>query len=116
MPINTISDMIRTLDNVSTAAVAGVIVAKKTNELDLDVFNGNKNTEEVPTDVVKGETSDSFVSEDPACSVTPQKKVVEDAIISEDQACSFTPKKKVVEESIISEDQACSFTPRKKEL
>ena len=116
MPINTISDMIRTLDNVSTAAVAGVIVAKKTNELDLDVFNDIAKPEEKAEYVVEGVTSDSIVSEDQACSFTPKKKVIEESIISEDQACSFTPKKKVIEEeSIISEDQACSFTPRKKD-
>ncbi len=95
MPINTISDMIRTLDNVSTAATASIIVARKTNELNDEVFDGES----------------SFVEE---------KVVIEnvdnnaESFVNEDQSCSFKPKKKEVE-SFINEDQSCSFKPRKKE-
>ena len=39
IPINSISDMIRTLDNVSTATVASVIVARKTDNLNDKIFN-----------------------------------------------------------------------------
>ena len=42
IPINTISDMVRTLDNVSTATVASAIVARKTNNIDDDIFNDKK--------------------------------------------------------------------------
>ena len=38
IPINTVSDMIRTLTNVSSAAVASTIVARKTGQLDDKVF------------------------------------------------------------------------------
>ncbi|MBQ3667871.1 MAG: dicarboxylate/amino acid:cation symporter [Clostridia bacterium] len=41
-PINTISDMIRTTDNVSTAAIAATVVARENKLLDDDVFNGKK--------------------------------------------------------------------------
>lgn len=114
MPINTISDMIRTLDNVSTAATASIIVARKTNELDDEVFEENKsfNEEKVVIENIDNNT-ESFISEDQSCSFKPKKKEVE-SFISEDQSCSFKPKKKV-EESIILEDQSCSFSPKKKE-
>lgn len=39
IPINTISDMARTLNNATTAAVAAVIVARKEGQLDDAVFN-----------------------------------------------------------------------------
>lgn len=39
MPINTISDMIRTLNNVTTANVSAAIVARQTGSLDDAVFN-----------------------------------------------------------------------------
>lgn len=38
IPINTISDMVRTLTNVSSAAIASAIVARKTGSLDDEVF------------------------------------------------------------------------------
>lgn len=38
IPINTISDMVRTLTNVSSAAIASAIVARKTGDLDDKVF------------------------------------------------------------------------------
>ena len=38
VPINTISDMMRTLTNVSSAAIAAAIVARRTGELDDAVF------------------------------------------------------------------------------
>jgi hypothetical protein len=38
MPINTISDMIRTMDNVSAAAVSATVVARRTNLLNDEVF------------------------------------------------------------------------------
>ena len=47
-PINTISDMIRTTNNVSSAAIATVAVARENNLIDDSVFNGTKEkTEEV---------------------------------------------------------------------
>lgn len=42
MPINTISDMIRTLNNVTTADVAATIVARQTGLLDDAVFNAEE--------------------------------------------------------------------------
>lgn len=42
MPINTISDMIRTLNNVTTADVAATIVARQTGALDDSVFNAEE--------------------------------------------------------------------------
>ena len=105
MPINTISDMIRTLDNVSTAATASVIVGANVKEV-------AEEKEVVQEKIVEQNESESFVPEENACSFTPRKKF-EEALISEDQVCSFTPKKKQ-EESIIPEENACSFTPRKK--
>lgn len=39
IPINSISDMIRTLDNVSTATVASAIVARRTNNINDNIFN-----------------------------------------------------------------------------
>ena len=92
MPINTISDMIRTLDNVSTAATAGIIVGSK-----VKIKAKEESKEEIKDD--------------------KPDYVVDDSLISEDQACHFTPKKKAVEitdDSLINEDQACHFTPRKK--
>ena len=89
MPINTISDMIRTLDNVSTAASASIIVARRTNELNEKVFDDTE--EKTNNDII-----------------------IDDSVILEDQACSFKPKKK--EESFISEDQVCSFKPKRKEI
>ena len=41
LPINTVSDMIRTLSNVSSAAIATAIVARKTDSLDDSVFNAD---------------------------------------------------------------------------
>ena len=95
MPINTISDMIRTLDNVSTAATASVIVARRTNELDDNKF-------EIIKDIKEEKTENVVV-------------ISEESFVSEDQSCSFKPKKKI-EESFVSEDQSCSFKPRKKEV
>lgn len=46
MPINTISDMIRTMDNVTTANVAATIVARQTGLLDDGVFDGTSNGNE----------------------------------------------------------------------
>ena len=45
MPINTISDMIRTLNNVTTANVTAAIVARQTGFLDDDVFNATEKKE-----------------------------------------------------------------------
>ena len=121
MPINTISDMIRTVDNVSTAATASIIVAKETNELNYDIFNGKEEFKESVEENALSNSNDSnesIVSDDQACSFTPRKKeATDDSLVSEDQACSFTPRKKEVtdDDSLVSEDQACSFTPRKKE-
>lgn len=84
MPINTISDMVRTLDNVSTAATASVIVG----------VNVKENVEQEDEKVAS-------------------LQVVEESIVPEENACSFKPRKKI-EESIIPEEEACSFTPRKK--
>ena len=42
MPINTISDMVRTLDNVSTASVSATVVARQSGLINDQVFNGNK--------------------------------------------------------------------------
>lgn len=42
VPINTISDMMRTLTNVSSAAIAAAIVARRTGELDDAVFAGKR--------------------------------------------------------------------------
>ena len=39
MPINTISDMVRTLDNVSTASVSATLVASQSGALDRETFN-----------------------------------------------------------------------------
>ena len=39
MPINTISDMVRTFNNVTSAAVATAVVARKTGNLDDSIFN-----------------------------------------------------------------------------
>lgn len=49
-PINTISDMIRTTNNVSAAAIATVAVARENNLINDEVFNssGNKSGEVVP--------------------------------------------------------------------
>ncbi len=41
MPINTISDMVRTLDNVSTASVSATVVARQSGLINDQVFNGN---------------------------------------------------------------------------
>lgn len=45
MPINTISDMIRTMNNVTTADVAATIVARQTGALNDDVFNAEEKRE-----------------------------------------------------------------------
>ena len=87
MPINTISDMIRTLDNVSTAAVSSVLVAKNVNELDIEKFNdeSNKDNESVKEDYINNlELTDTTII----------KKSDSDELISEDQVCHFTPRKK----------------------
>ena len=50
IPINTISDMIRTLDNVSSASIAAAVVARKTELLDDTVFaaeNGGTGKERI---------------------------------------------------------------------
>ena len=114
MPINTISDMIRTLDNVSTAATASVIVARKTNEIDDDIFNDIKKIDDgaIEEKIEASHSSESIINEDQACSFKPKKKE-ENELINEDQACSYSPKKKE-ENELINEDQACSFKPRKK--
>lgn len=44
-PINTISDMIRTLNNVSTAGIAATAVARENDLIDDSVFKGNKEAE-----------------------------------------------------------------------
>ena len=46
-PINTISDMIRTTDNVSSAAIATAVVARENRLIDDGVFNSTGNREEV---------------------------------------------------------------------
>lgn len=123
MPINTISDMIRTFDNVSTAASASIIVARRTNELNDNVFNGLENpTLENDINVVDEAPDykeESLVSEDQACALPRKKKVVEEeSLINEDQVCALPRKKKVVEVeevSLINEDQACSIKRKKKE-
>lgn len=40
-PINTLSDMIRTLDNVSSAAIAATAVAREAGLIDEDIFNAD---------------------------------------------------------------------------
>ena len=55
MPINTISDMVRTLDNVSTAAVSATIVARQSEHLDDKIFNDVKENKEIGGEV-KNET------------------------------------------------------------
>jgi Na+/H+-dicarboxylate symporter len=45
MPINTISDMVRTLNNVTTASVASTIVARRTNLLNDEIFAQDNKTE-----------------------------------------------------------------------
>lgn len=116
MPINTISDMIRTVDNVSTAATASIIVAKQTNELNYDIFDGKEELIESSDNLNEFDLNDSLINEDQSCSFTPKKKEASDeSLINEDQSCSFTPKKKeALDDSLINEDQVCSFTPRKK--
>lgn len=56
IPINSISDMIRTLDNVSTATVASVIVARQTDNLNDKIFND----EEEYSDETDYKTTDSL--------------------------------------------------------
>ena len=46
MPINTISDMVRTLDNVTTASVSATVVASQSNLLDRQIFEEKKNDKE----------------------------------------------------------------------
>lgn len=52
MPINTISDMVRTLNNVTAANVSAAIVARRTGLLDDTIFNSgiqkNKKTKKTP--------------------------------------------------------------------
>lgn len=45
IPINTVSDMARTLNNVTAAAVSATIVARKEGQLDDDIFNAEEGTE-----------------------------------------------------------------------
>lgn len=47
MPINNISDMVRTLQNVTAANVSAAIVARKTDLLDDEIFNSEKKEEHV---------------------------------------------------------------------
>lgn len=47
MPINNISDMVRTLQNVMTANVAATVVARKTDLLEDEIFNAEKKEETV---------------------------------------------------------------------
>ena len=88
MPINTISDMIRTLDNVSTAASASIIVARSTNELAESPVN-----EELAENSINTTEEESFINEDQSCSIRPKKKVEEESFINEDQSCSIRPKR-----------------------
>ncbi|MBP5242846.1 MAG: dicarboxylate/amino acid:cation symporter, partial [Clostridia bacterium] len=53
IPINTISDMVRTLDNVASAATATAVVARKTNNLNDEIFN--KQTEVIKSGAVAEE-------------------------------------------------------------
>lgn len=46
MPINTISDMVRTLDNVTTAAVSSTVVARKSGLLNDDIFGADTVSED----------------------------------------------------------------------
>ena len=46
MPINTISDMVRTLDNVTTASVSATIVASQSGLLDRQIFEEKKKDQE----------------------------------------------------------------------
>ena len=46
IPINSISDMIRTLDNVSTATVVTAIVARQTNNINDEIFNDREEYKE----------------------------------------------------------------------
>ena len=82
MPINTISDMIRTLDNVSTAGSASIIVARRVDEFDDEIFNGTK-------EYVKEETKEKDNSFD---SILKDSNVEE--FVNTEDACSFNPKKK----------------------
>ena len=88
MPINTISDMVRTLDNVSTAATASVIVGA--TSLEQDVVNEEAKEEQK----IEIESVESIVPEENACSFAP-KKHAEESLVPEENACSFTPRKKV---------------------
>ena len=56
IPINSISDMIRTLDNVSTATVVSAIVARQTDNLNDKIFND----EEEYSDETDYKTTDSL--------------------------------------------------------
>ncbi|MCD8040836.1 MAG: dicarboxylate/amino acid:cation symporter [Clostridia bacterium] len=58
VPINTISDMVRTLDNVSTAAVATTVVAKQEGLLDYDIFNSDEGADERAYDLNAVQTED----------------------------------------------------------
>ena len=118
MPINTISDMIRTVDNVSTAATAGIIVGNSV-VLDEKVEEKEVIVNDKPFDIdlskldSLNKKDDDLINEDQVCGIS-KKKTISESLINEDQACSISLKKKKNEDSIISEDQACSFSPRKK--
>ena len=116
MPINTISDMIRTVDNVSTAATAGIIVG---NNVVLDekeaVVEVNKPFDIDLSKLDKlNKKDDELINEDQVCAISKKKESISDSLINEDQVCSVSIKKKKNEESLINEDQVCSFSPRKK--
>lgn len=118
MPINTISDMIRTVDNVSTAATAGIIVGNSV-VLDEKVEEKEVIVNDKPFDIdlskldSLNKKDDDLINEDQVCGIS-KKKSISESLINEDQACSISLKKKKSEDSIISEDQVCSFSPRKK--
>ena len=50
MPINTVSDMARTLNNVTTAATATAIVARRENRLNDEIFENENNLTGEKTD------------------------------------------------------------------
>lgn len=117
MPINTISDMIRTVDNVSTAATAGIIVGSSIAVDEKEVVNDKPFDINLSKLDLLNKKEESIISEDQGCSIRKHnKESIKNSLINEDQACSISLKKKEKEESIVSEDQACSFNPRKKAL
>lgn len=114
MPINTISDMVRTFDNVSTAAAASIIVARQTNNLNDALFNGETVNEE--TEVTKENVvlNDDIIPQEDACSFKPKQKTIDEDLIPTEDACSFKPKQKTVDEDLIPTEDACSFKPKPK--